>query len=582
LITSRREVRNEHLVLLGLLLLAFTLRVVSLGDFIPYDREAIQMLTATADAGSPSAFWTTSPAPRNLVYHNLTLPLFQAFGSLPAVGRIVSVAAGTLLVAAALLLRKRSGAVFTISLAALLAFSPIALTLSRTAGSSITAAFGITLAGCAYLGISQIAQEKRAILIGLGLGLALTSGAAGLNGLASLLLVWGFTRFLKFNRISMPQLSIRTIGISAGVTIVMFATGFGLNWAGLASLGSSIGVWWGSWSHAGTTSIAAQLMQLLMFEPLVFTFGLVGVWLAWKARPDPIDRDVSLWAASALLLNLARIGRQPQDLIWIVLPLAWMAAQAVASLISHSHDRPWLQIIVLTGLLLVLAASAGLSVISYLQGFQLSRLGSSVSILYFIFGALVLMAASLMLIFGMEWSWFVALDAVALAAAIVSSSIMLQAAWRLNFSKQDAGVRIVWNSSTVSPGMPLMLATLENASLAVSGFPHEINVQVSGEIPPSMAWGLRQFPRESGEFVPGRGAPAALLTPESQPEVQLLAEYFGQAFELTALPGWEGSLPPEIVRWWVLNEAPADPQRWILWIRADIASLEDQPEEGQP
>jgi hypothetical protein len=338
----------------------------------------------------------------------------------------------------------------------------------------------------------------------------------------------------------------------------------------------------GSWSRAGTTGAAAQLLQLLAFEPLLVSFGLIGVWMAWREHFEAEERAISLWAASALLINFVRVGRQPEDLIWIVLPLAWLSAWVMTTLIQRRHERLWLQIFVLTGLLLVLAASAYLSVISYLQGFQLSRLGSSVPILYFIFGALFLMAASLLLIFGMEWSWFVALDAVALAVALVSSSLMLRAGWRLNFSERDPGARILWDGGAVSPGLSLMLATLENASLAVSGFPHEIPVQASGEVPPSVAWALRGFPRDAGEFIPGVGAPAALLTPESLPEVQLLADYYGQAFELTSLPGWEGAIPSDVVRWWTLNEAPASPQGWILWIRADIASLGETVEAGEP
>ncbi len=291
---------------------------------------------------------------------------------------------------------------------------------------------------------------------------------------------------------------------------------------------------------------------------------------------------MTIWVLSALLVNLARVGRQPEDLIWIVIPLAWLSALAFSQFFRGEQARQRLQLVVLTCLLLVLAASAYLSVSSYLQGFQLSRLGSSVPILYFIFGALFLMAASLLLIFGMEWSWAVALNALGLAGFIVTMSLSLQATWRLNFPVRPSGARLLWSAGEVSPGLSPLLRTLENASLAEHGFPHELRVQVTGNLPSAVAFALRDFRRASGEFDPGQGAPPALLTAEAQPEVQLLAEYYGQAFELIKLPGWEVAMTPNLARWWVLDEAPSTPQRWVLWVRADIAGLGEPAGDGEP
>ena len=300
------------------------------------------------------------------------------------------------------------------------------------------------------------------------------------------------------------------------------------------------------------------MLQLIAFEPMLIIFGTFGIWLAWKRQIRPEHRLMSIWAFASLLINLIRVGRRPEDLIWIVIPLAWLAALALARLIESKHQRQWLQLIVLTCLLLVLAASAYLSVSSYLQGFQLSRLGSSVPILYFIFGALFLMAASLLLIFGMEWSWAVARDALGLAVLFVTMGLSLQATWRLNFPLRGSGARLLWSAGGTSPGLTPLLQTLENASLAESGFPHELGLQVPGDLPAAVAFGLRDFPRASGEFDPGQGASPALLTPESQPDVQLLDKYYGQTFALIELPAWDTRLTPNLGRWWVLNEAPSD------------------------
>ncbi len=102
----------------------------------------------------------------NMVSFNLTWPLLQVFGSSAGAGRVVSAAAGSLLILSVLLLRKREGHLFAFAFAGLLALSPIAITLSRTAGSAITAALGVALMVFGYLDDGQLASNRRAILVG--------------------------------------------------------------------------------------------------------------------------------------------------------------------------------------------------------------------------------------------------------------------------------------------------------------------------------------------------------------------------------------------------------------------------------
>ena len=225
---SRFELRSEHFLLLCLLLIALALRLVDLGGIPPFGEEAVHLLEATARAGEASPFWTAGDHPSNMVFFNMTWPLLQAFGTSEGVGRLVSAAAGTLLVLSVMLLRKQVGPVFALALAGLLALSPIVVTLSRTAGSSITAALGITLAvfGCLHDG--RLAPDRKAVLVGIGLGLAVASGPGGLTGLATLLLTWGVVRFFKLQMQFPPALPQQAIQASALVTATLALTGFGL------------------------------------------------------------------------------------------------------------------------------------------------------------------------------------------------------------------------------------------------------------------------------------------------------------------------------------------------------------------
>jgi len=232
--------------------------------------------------------------------------------------------------------------------------------------------------------------------------------------------------------------------------------------------------------------------------------------------------------------------------------------------------------------LLILTTSAGVSVISYLQGYRLSQFGSSPSFLYFIFGALLLMAASLIFIFGMEWSWRVVLDSAAITVFIVGLSLSVQAAWRLNMHSSQGGARLLWSPIQATDQLALLEDTLAKASLVESGMPASISIQVDSDLPPSMAWYLREYGRVSGEFAVEQSAPVAMLTPGSKSEVRLPAEYYGQTFALRTIPDKAGSLPAPGLRWWVLDESQALTESWTLWVRADVAGLGEAPARLEP
>jgi hypothetical protein len=62
---------------------------------------------------------------------------------------------------------------------------------------------------------------------------------------------------------------------------------------------------------------------------------------------------------------------------------------------------------------------------------------------------------------------------------------------------------------------------------------------------------------------------------ESNSATNLLTDYMGQGMALKERRGWDGSLPPNLLRWFVLRSAPTELERWVLWVRMDIATLGD-------
>ena len=579
--TSRFEVTVEHLLWSGLLLLALAVRLTALGGTPFSDGEALHALGALAASGSQSPFWTTPLPASNPAYRVLAGWLFQLFGSSDIMARIPSVAAGLALVLTPLLLRRRFGARLALTIGFLLSVSPVILTVSRSAGGESFAILGITGAIFAVLGHGSGSSEKRAALAGAGLGLALASGSSAYTSLLSLLLAWIIIRRSAPNQEPWAGFSWRVFLAAALLAVVALASGFGMDWHGLAGIGDGFADWLQGWSSGGQVNALAFLAMMFSFEPLTLIFGIAGVLFTFNGRLDRLDRFMAIWTGWALILNLLRIGRTAEDLAWVILPLIWLGGRALSMIMDGLTQRGgWLQTGILAVALLILMASAGISVISYLQGYQLSHLGSSSSLLYFIFGALLLMAASLVFIFGMEWSWKVVFDSAAFTVFAVALSLSIQAAWRLNMHASQGGARLLWSPVQATDQVALLEGTLAKASLVQSGMPASISIQVNSDLPPVLAWYLRDYERVSGEFAVDQSPPVAMLTPGSQSEVRLPAEYYGQAFALRTIFNEAGSRPS--VRWWVLDEGQAQTESWTLWVRADVAGLGEAPVRLEP
>ena len=98
---------------------------------------------------------------------------------------------------------------------------------------------------------------------------------------------------------------------------------------------------------------------------------------------------------------------------------------------------------------------------------------------------------------------------------------------------------------------------------------------MQSEVIPALAWALRGYNRAGGEFNSLADPPPAVLALESNSAINLLTDYMGQGMALKDRRGWDGSLPPNLLQWLVLRSAPTELERWILWVRMDIATLGD-------
>jgi hypothetical protein len=357
--------------------------------------------------------------------------------------------------------------------------------------------------------------------------------------------------------------------------MLLVASGVGFYWNGLAGLGESLTEWLQGWTEPGLHSAIAYVVMLVSYEPLFVVVGLVGAVLAWW-RKDSLGQAVSLWVLGSLLSSLIYPARGAADLIFVVLPLALLVSYTVSILIERVARRGvGLELVGLASVLLVLTSSAWISLVGYANGYILEYTPTDPGLILLVFSALIIMAVSLLLFFGLGWSWDVVADALGIAASLVLAAITLSAAWRLNFGALTTGAKELWRPEVTTNGMRLLTDSLDNASLAYAGRTDEIAVEVQSEVNPALAWALRGYNRAGGEINLLVDPSPAVLALESNSATSLLSDYMGQGMALKEERGWDGSLPPNLLRWLVLRSAPTEFERWILWVRMDIATLGD-------
>jgi hypothetical protein len=79
-----------------------------------------------------------------------------------------------------------------------------------------------------------------------------------------------------------------------------------------------------------------------------------------------------------------------------------------------------------------------------------------------------------------------------------------------------------------------------------------------------------------------QGIPSILITHQNGQQPAQAASYRGQDFDWWLSPGWNGAFPPNFIRWFVFRQAPVQPERVILWARADLFSGGELAPEAEP
>ena len=573
---------------IALLLVAAILRLTDLGSAPLDSAEAAQALAAYRSAHllppqMVELFPTTPPSP--FLYHLNTL-LFALFDGGDGLARLVPALAGVLLVLTPLLLRRYLGPWGALGMGLLLALSPTALLASRTLDGTMPALLGVMLlTGCAINYLDS--WRPRLVTLGaLGLALALTAGPAAWGLLLGLLVVVGVALSIWSKQVEwirpMLEPALRRGLIVAGVALLALGGGLGLHLPGLADTAQQLLLWLGRLG-AGDGG-PSPLVLLLVYEPLLLLAALGGLAVAIQRR-HMFGLLWALWAAVSAAQLALMPGRQPFDLLWLLLPLSGLGGLAIQkladSLAAYGH---WLNEGLYLPVSLVLWAHGWLALARY------ARTGDSTSLFVAILTLLlqVFLAAAFgfalatpesedeelapLLRSGSE----TALRAGALSVGVFLLAVTLSFGWGLTHLRpgdpRELAVR-----DALAPEIRVLAQVVERVAQLNSGTDTEVDVGFLGPADPALVWLLRRFDLQ----------PVARQTLDPQAEIVVIAtgyeqapaDWVGERFVLRR--GWV--LPTsghDRARWWLYRETgtPLYPIEQIaLWVPVSMTTAARTP-----
>lgn len=573
-----RSIRWYWVGLLSLLLIT-RLSALNATLLIPSEaRAALDALAAANDGQWP----LSSDSPLLLVGNAL---LFLLFGGGSGLARFLPAVAGILLALAPWLWRdvlpqpdRRNASLYSVSLvaAALLALSPMALHASRQAHGMVLGILGGGLVVTALFITTTMGGESCSPwLLGAGLAVGLTGGAAFYDVLIPGVLAWGIWSLVEGRPLFRQGTLLRAAGLGYLVALLI-SVGLGWRWNGLAGPVEGLVAWLREWTSADARF--ANPLLLFLYEPLLVLLAGCGIVLAARRRNTQI-LVLAGWAGLAIVLVALRPGASPGALVASLFPLCLVAGWTLQhfTLPRHPRDEDWLPWVhvalgfvlwVFIGLVLLRQAGAPY----YANGLELPLV------------ALVLVI-QLLLVVGLATlaGWQRALTGVVLSLMAIFALFQISFGMGAVFLRSGNPAEPLVTTG-VSEDLRNLRRTIEDLRVSGGLSPDALGL-VAIDNDPSLAdtwavvrWALQPLAVGHVAAWPAEEV-ALLLTSEAiVPPEQLMGVYSGTAFNSTlqsggTIPGCEaGTFPPVCTHplaWYFYRRTPVAPRftRVVLWTR---------------
>ncbi len=598
----RVTVSLEATLYLALAALGLALRLAELDSIPLSDAEAREALAAWrfVQPGAPGSD-LLSGSPLSFALNSL---LFTLFGASELTARLMTALAGTGLALLPVLWRREMGRVAALASAVLLTFSPTALTAARTMSpavwSVVLAVVGVWSAWRFY----QARQPAYAVAAtALAAATALLADPAGFVLLAILIAAWQVAMWLSVDeepgRHPAPQLRallgewpLRLALLTAGAVVLLVSTLFLLYPRGLAQVGELLerGLA-GFFSRPDGHPFAFPLLTTLVYEPVLWVFGALGVTYALNAG-RLWRRFLVGWVFGGLLAALLYAGAGPAYALWLVMPLAALAGDAVARLLQKVSDPYWTVpewAVPLLGLsVAALLAVATVNLVWVARPLMAMSQSATVDIQplrLLLVGMALLLLVILFFLGGSLWGARAAWNGIGLGFVLFLGVYGASSAWGVAVERVD-DPRELWHVAPVSRHLGLLRETLAEASYRQTGTPDGMPFVASVPDDGAVAWQLRDYGGlEYVQVVDRRAAEPAIVAPASfQPEA-LGARYVGQDFVVTRAWALENLSWAEAPIWVLYREANTSPEageRVVVWLRDDVYGLPPGGEAEAP
>lgn len=546
----------------------------------------IPLSPAEAQAALPNwQFWQPGPlllpitSPAYFTFTNL---LFPILGDNDAVARLIPALFGLATVGLPWLLRGRLGNLGALAATVVLAFSPLLINLSRTAGGDAIAFFAITLLLVAALRFRQSGAQRWAIVLGAALGLGLASAPLFLTGLVTLAVAWYLALHGRPDRSAIwqiaPQTTWKSIGVATAVTFLLVSTFFLLQPQGLGAAARIFVAWLGQFGlpfnePAPAAAVVLPFQLLGRYEPILLLAlpGLAAaLWsLAQKEQPGLF---FVTWVVGLLLFWLLQPGVMNHVAI-AILPLALLIASATQALGLEEQQTPqatpWMTWAVAGGILFL-----GMLILVSLARFSRLAASNPANSGQLFLATLGVIAAAALLFAAATWDSTAALKGLWLGAAGLLLYFQWGTGWHLNHIAAN-NPQERWVTAATHSEVRLLVKTLEDISQQTVGSDHDLAIFSVVESP-VLRWYLRDFYRfQSGAAVPVLGEHDVVISPVDT-ELALASDYIGSDFRLLRQQPTAGTESQfqllDTLHGWLFHEsrAPVDDQAVIVWVRSNL------------
>ncbi len=515
---------------------------------------------------------------QNPLYVLLSGMFFYLLDATPFLARLLSMISGAGLVFVIFQARHKIDKSVALMIAFLIAIDPGFIAASRQVDSPMIGLLLLVL-------FLVLLDERKSILAGIVLGLGLLSGLSFWQGTILMLVSIAIWSLLLGKEGDAPWRWLKSsarefwkergwLGFLGAILVV--GTFFLFIPGGAGEIFSGLIVYFQGWSGNFRNSLAQFLLLLPSYELIPLLIGLIYGIIA-VIRRNRSAQFLMLFFLLSLVFTLAYPGRKILDMVWVVLPMLLLSAEAIVK-IFRIASQSWLPSIGL-GLIVAVLVTFALysSLLVFTQGIGGANFEARVIGLI---GALVVAA---ILVLMMAWAWSGSVGIAGLGLGLLSIGLIFTLAQ--GFRATGLGpfpVFELWRNSARISQPELLVSTLESIGSWNNGEKRNTPIAVVGLSSHALQWELRDFQNVLfySTYPVGEKPEIVITAVGNSPSAA--SSYSGQDFGWTTDADWNALTPREWLNWFLKRNISKQSATIVIWARTDILPAGKVGNQGIP